>query len=152
MRLRINRPSPAMVVACLALFVGLGGTSISAVANVPDNSVGTDKIKNNAVTSPKIAGNAVTAAKLSTKARSTIYSVPDGASKFGMADCVRAGTRGGERLLGGGAFWSGNLSNAQASQMHIVASGPLLNSWRAGAYNNSGSQQKLVVWVMCIRE
>ena len=59
-----RRPSPAMVVASIALLAALGGTSVAAVANVPDNSVGTAKIKNNAVTASKIAGNAVNSAKI----------------------------------------------------------------------------------------
>jgi hypothetical protein len=51
----IRRPSPALVVACLALLVALGGTSIAAVSQlVPRNSVGTPQLKNNAVTSAKV--------------------------------------------------------------------------------------------------
>lgn len=53
-----------MVVASIALLMALGGTSIAAVVNVPNNSVTTAKIKNNAVTNPKIAGNAVNSAKI----------------------------------------------------------------------------------------
>ena len=63
-----HRPSPAMVVASIALLAALGGTSVAAVANVPDNSVGTVKIKNNAVTAAKIAGNAVNSAKIANNA------------------------------------------------------------------------------------
>jgi hypothetical protein len=63
-----HRPSPALVVASIALLAALGGTGIAAVANVPDNSVGTAKIKNNAVTAPKIAGNAVNSAKIANNA------------------------------------------------------------------------------------
>jgi hypothetical protein len=66
--LRNHRPSPALVVASIALLAALGGTGIAAVANVPDNSVGTAKIKNNAVTAPKIAGNAVNSAKIANNA------------------------------------------------------------------------------------
>ena len=62
--LRSHRPSPALVVASLALLAALAGTSVAAVVNVPNNSVGTSKIKNNAVTAPKIASNAVTSAKI----------------------------------------------------------------------------------------
>lgn len=40
-RRRYLRPSPAMVVACLALLVALSGTSIAAVSALPPNSVGT---------------------------------------------------------------------------------------------------------------
>ena len=51
---RIPRPSPALVVACLALAVALGGTSYAAVTLVPRNSVGTTQLKNNAVVSSKV--------------------------------------------------------------------------------------------------
>jgi len=53
-RLKVPRPSPAMVVACLALLVALGGTSIAAVNALPLNSVGTAQLKNNAVVSSKV--------------------------------------------------------------------------------------------------
>ena len=64
MRSIVRRPSPAMVVACIALLVALGGTSAAAVLSVPNSSVGTAQLKDNAVTAPKIAANAVTNAKL----------------------------------------------------------------------------------------
>src|SRR4051794_38465702 len=41
---RIRRPSPAMVVACVALAVALGGTSYAAV-KLPANSVTTREVK-----------------------------------------------------------------------------------------------------------
>jgi hypothetical protein len=64
MRSLVRRPSPAMVVACIALLVALGGTSAAAVLSVPNSSVGTAQLKDNAVTAPKIAANAVTGAKI----------------------------------------------------------------------------------------
>ncbi len=55
MRLSNRRPSPALIVACIALFVALTGTSIAAVSQlVPRSSVGTAQLKNNAVTSAKV--------------------------------------------------------------------------------------------------
>jgi hypothetical protein len=48
------RPSPALVVATVALIVALGGTSYAAFT-LPKNSVGTKQLKNNAVTLVKIA-------------------------------------------------------------------------------------------------
>ena len=48
-----KRPSPAMVVACLALVVALGGTGYAAVS-LPRNSVGTDQLRAGAVTSAKV--------------------------------------------------------------------------------------------------
>lgn len=49
-----RRPSPAMVVALLALFVSLGGGAYAAVT-LPKNSVGTKQLKNKAVTPTKVA-------------------------------------------------------------------------------------------------
>jgi hypothetical protein len=51
-RIASNRPSPAMVVSLIALFVALGGTSI-AVSNIKAKSVGTKQLKNDAVTGKK---------------------------------------------------------------------------------------------------
>ena len=58
----MRRPSPALVVACIALGVALGGTSYATVLNVPKSSVGTPELKRNAVKAAKIAPNAVRAA------------------------------------------------------------------------------------------
>jgi hypothetical protein len=58
------RPTPAMVVACIALTVALGGTSVAAINALPRNSVGAKQLKKNAVTNPKIKANAVTGAKV----------------------------------------------------------------------------------------
>jgi hypothetical protein len=57
-----------MVVASVALLVALGGTSVAAVVNVPNNSVTTAKIANNAVTTPKIKNSAVNASKIASNA------------------------------------------------------------------------------------
>lgn len=64
----LRPPSAALVVACLALGIALGGTGSAAVANVPDGSVTTAKIKNGAVTTPKIKNDAVTVDKLAANA------------------------------------------------------------------------------------
>ena len=62
-RLRTRRPSPAMAVALLALFVALGGTGYAAL-KLPRGSVGSKELKRNAVTSPKLKRNAVTSSKV----------------------------------------------------------------------------------------
>ena len=54
-RLRGLRPSPAMVVACVALLAALAGTSVAAVTVViPRNSVGSLQLKANSVNSSKV--------------------------------------------------------------------------------------------------
>src|SRR5688572_8401214 len=67
-RLTRLRPSPAMVVACIALSVALGGTSVAAIQALPRNSVGAKQLKRNAVTGVKIKANAVSGAKIASNA------------------------------------------------------------------------------------
>ena len=54
MRISVRRPSPALVISCIALVFALAGTGYATVLQVPRNSVGTVQLKNNAVTSAKV--------------------------------------------------------------------------------------------------
>lgn len=61
MRLRSllrRRPSAALVIALVALFVALGGASYAAVS-IPNDSVGTSQLKNNSVSFKKVQPRAV---------------------------------------------------------------------------------------------
>lgn len=58
---RVKRPSPAMIIAIIALFAALSGTAFAALGK---NTVGTKQLKKNAVTAAKIKNNAVTTSKL----------------------------------------------------------------------------------------
>jgi hypothetical protein len=81
----LHAPSPAMIVACVALFVALGGTSYAAI-KLPANSVGTKQIKNSAVTAAKIADGSVSTSKLGpvpgarVRRASTAVTVPSAAT------------------------------------------------------------------------
>lgn len=57
-RRRLRRPSPALIVACLALFVALGGTGYAAM-RLPRNSVGAHQLRKGAVTAPKLGRSAI---------------------------------------------------------------------------------------------
>lgn len=61
-RLIRHRPSPAMVVALLALFVALAGTSYAAV-KLPKNSVGSKQVINGSLQSVDLSKRARTALK-----------------------------------------------------------------------------------------
>jgi hypothetical protein len=63
-RKRLRAPSPAMVVACIALAVTLSGASYAATS-LARNSVGTAQLKANAVTGAKVANGSLTRADLS---------------------------------------------------------------------------------------
>src|SRR5262245_9328851 len=89
---RYLRPSPALVVACLALFVAMGGVGYAALGLKP-NSVKTRNIRNEAVTGPKLANGSITSAKLAGGA-----TAPD-ATKLGGVPAA-----GYQRFCSGGAI------------------------------------------------
>ena len=64
MRIPVRRPSPALVIAALALTLALGGTSYATALAIPRNSVGTAQLRNSAVTTKKLAQNAVVSSRV----------------------------------------------------------------------------------------
>lgn len=76
-KLRARRPSPALVISILALFVALGGSAYAATKigakDIKANAITTGKIKKNAVTTAKIKKDAVTGVKIK---ESTLGAVP----------------------------------------------------------------------------
>ncbi|HEX5526377.1 MAG TPA: hypothetical protein VFX44_04145 [Solirubrobacterales bacterium] len=65
-KFRIGRPSPAMIVAIVALVLAMVGTGYAAV-NLPKKSVGTAQLKGSAVTNAKIKNGTITGKKLNLK-------------------------------------------------------------------------------------
>ncbi len=59
--MKISRPSPAMIVAMIALFAALSGSAYAALGK---NTVGSKQLKAKAVTTGKLANNAVNSAKV----------------------------------------------------------------------------------------
>ena len=70
-RFPIKRPSPALVVACIALIVALSGTGYAAVV-LPRGSVGTIQLKNAAVTSPKVKDSSITSLDIAPATRASL--------------------------------------------------------------------------------
>ncbi|MGZ4334884.1 MAG: hypothetical protein ACXVRJ_11520 [Gaiellaceae bacterium] len=60
-----RHPSPALVIACLALAVALGGTGYAAVV-LPANSVGTKQLVNGSVVATKVKTHSLVAANFRT--------------------------------------------------------------------------------------
>src|SRR5919108_732852 len=149
MRLHRFRPSPAMVVALIALFVSLGGVGIAATKigtkqikngavtakKLHKNAVTKKKIKNNAVIGSKIADGAVTTDKLGDQAVTSGKLSPNAVTATKLSTVVRESSMNvpngttalvsvacdpGEKVLGGGGVWSGGFNNAQAAATHIV--------------------------------
>jgi hypothetical protein len=88
-RFRFTRPSPALVVAVVALFVALGGASYAAFS-VPANSVGTKQLRSRAVTSAKLANHAVSGAKLDLSQFPTVPSATHADSATSAANATSA--------------------------------------------------------------
>ena len=66
-RIRPLRPSPALVVACLALFLALGGVGYAAL-NIPAGSIKASHLATGSVRKSEIATNAVGSAELASSA------------------------------------------------------------------------------------
>jgi hypothetical protein len=61
--LRLRKPSPAMAVACISLFIGLSGVGTAAVV-LAKNSVLSKHIRNGQVKTPDLGANAVNSTKV----------------------------------------------------------------------------------------
>ena len=97
MSARIRAHFQSNVVAYLALFVALGGTTYAATS-LPRNSVTTKSIRKGAVTKPKIAKDAVTGAAVKDRSLSgadidptALGSVPDSAHATNADNATNAG-------------------------------------------------------------
>ena len=93
----LRRPSPAMVVACIALIVALSGTGYAAI-KLPAKSVGPKQLKTGAVTNIKLARRAVTGGKVARNTltgaqinEATLGTVPN-ATHAGAADSATHAT------------------------------------------------------------
>jgi hypothetical protein len=75
-RVLAHRPSPATIIALLAMFIAMGGTGY-AVTKLPKRSVGSLQLKKGAVRKENIANGAVTASKLS---KGLIAAAPTGSA------------------------------------------------------------------------
>ena len=174
---KLKRPSPAMVVAVLALFVGLGGGAYAAkkigtndIKNsavrskkINDTAVNSNKIKNGAVTSKKIKNGSVKGEDL---AGGMIYDYgePTGAVeppfdegsnseniKSFFAECPE-----GKVPVTGGAwitqFPTGSSTNPDPEKIIVSESYPLGSSWYAAAIEvNGGTSEdwRLVIQMTC---
>ena len=66
-----RRPSAALIVSAVALFISLGGASYAAIT-IPNNSVGAAQLRSNAVTNTKLDNNAVSFKKIQAGAVGTV--------------------------------------------------------------------------------
>jgi hypothetical protein len=140
MRFRPGSPSPALVVAVIALIVALGGTGYAAIT-LPANSVGKKQLKKRAVTAAKIRRNAVTGSKIKDESLTgrdinelTLAKVPDARHADSATGAVHANTAGNTGALqghGAGDFVSSGeyrrvvVKMQAGGQREVVRNGPL---------------------------
>jgi hypothetical protein len=169
-RLKRARPSPALIVAVVALVAALAGTAVASdpLATSSAKKVTKKKVKKiadrrinklapglsvanaetaqnaeTAETANSVVDGAITAPKLGTiVSRSSSVALNDGAGNAGNAAC-----QPGEKMVGGG----GQIVGPANTTSHMVSSRPTtgtsvpvegdpLTEWRAAATNPAGGQ------------
>jgi hypothetical protein len=108
----IPRPSPALVVACLALLVALSGTSYARVLNLPFDSVGTMQLKPNAVVSSRVRNHSLRAVDFETRQLGVRgYDIVTGRSEVtnDVFNSVAITCPTGTRVTGGGGGTAGGI-------------------------------------------
>jgi hypothetical protein len=173
--MHIRRPSPAMVVACFALSVALGGTSYATVSTyLPRDSVGTAQLENNAVTSDKIRDFSL---RLWDFKRGQLPRGPAGPpgppgeigqlveheSSVSVPANIRNGLyvtrpiqvrcQPGERAITGGTAWADDRNDAD---LITVYSRPLMENgqvvgWRARGGSDLATDEAFTVQVLCAK-
>jgi hypothetical protein len=159
-RTKAWRPSPAFVIAIVALVVATAGTTYAIT--VPKKSVGTKQLKAKAVTAKKLAAGAVTGAKLGGAIRRSVdVRVPDGGWREAKANC-----QPGERLLSGGTWLDPEFVAdvpITTSQPGAMPSGTVIlgqptaeaieQAWVATAVNPPGGSGEVTlhVYALCLK-
>lgn len=138
-RHRLQRPSSALVVSTVALFVALGGTSYAAFT-LPSNSVGTKQLKAGAVTGPKIGNGAVTGPKLNLAG----FTVPnaqhaDNADSAGKADEATSATNASHANTADNATNAANANNAANATNAVNANHANTANFATNATNASNA-------------
>jgi hypothetical protein len=130
--------NPATAIACMALFIALGGAAVAArtvvrTQNIANGAVTTAKLRNGAVTTPKLRNQAVTTAKLR-------------AGAVGSGQLADGAVRAGQ--LGGQVVTEAKIKNGAVSTNKLgaesVATGKLSNEAVTAAKLSAGFYAQLV--------
>jgi hypothetical protein len=127
------RPSPALVIACMALFLALTGSALAAKAaigsrQIVNGSVRTVDLRDSAVSSPKIADATIAAADLGTDSVGSDEIAKDAVNSDEIAEnAVTSGEVADQSLtandLGPDSVGSSEL---QAGSVHSSELGPII--------------------------
>lgn len=125
MRGKTRRPSPALVISMIALFVALGGTGYAASQlngkSLKNNSVPGKKLKNKTVTGGKVKPDSLTGVQIK---ESTLGTVPSAASAASAANAATLNGRNAD-----------SFAAAKAEPVHVVGAAgqvPFNTGWGPG--------------------
>jgi hypothetical protein len=128
MQARMRRPSPALIIAIIALCASLSGTAWAALGK---NTVGTKQLKSKAVTTGKIANNAVTGAKVKD---TSLTSKDVNLNQLGTVPSANfAQTAGNANTLGGHAAACPGGATLIRGVCFDLALNPVVNGVKAAA-------------------
>ena len=150
-RIKIQRPSPALIVAVLALVMAAAGGAYAI--SVPKKSVGTKQLKNGAVNAKKLGKIVVHVNQID---------VPENTGRSLTVSCAS-----GERLISGGVRFNSDAAEAvnQADDLEIAGSRPVAASgqdladgaapvaWRGAGFNRNGfpATTPMKVYAICVK-
>src|SRR5690349_263980 len=131
-----RRPSPALVISLIALFVALGGTGYAAVKvngkNIKKGTVTAKQLKNKTITGAKIKNNAIGAAQISEGKLGTVpkaINADNAASAANAANAATAVKVAGRQVVSKRATPTSGASfdaaRAAAPEITLFAVGPL---------------------------
>ena len=167
------RPSPAMVVALIALFVALGGVGYAAVkigtSDIKNGAVTAKKLHNKAATTKKIKNNAVNDAKIAdgSVGKTELANGAVGADQLGTvtqrtnnitvpansARIVSQNCQPGELALSVGANWNGAPTVGPVLQAATYLNGAGEPTGGSAAGRNGGAAARtLTVIVSCLEQ
>lgn len=111
MKLSLAKPSPAMLVACIALFVALSGSALAA--GLAKNSVTSKQVKNSSLTGSDIKNESITGSDV---AESKLGKVPSA----GTADsATSAGTASSANAIADNTVTSSKVANGSLTGKDI---------------------------------
>lgn len=87
MKFSVPKPSPAMIIACMALFVALSGSALAA--GLAKNSVTSKQVKNSSLTGSDIKNNSLTGADIK---ESKLSKVPSASTADSATSAATAGS------------------------------------------------------------
>jgi hypothetical protein len=165
LRVRLRRPSPALVIACIALMAALAPASYATVSQIlPQQSVGTSQLKPNAVTSNKVRDFSLRKWDFKKSdlpglvgdmtLRQSSITVPAGpvaGNGLYVTRVIQVKCQPGERAISGGTSWS---TDNDGEELTTVYSRPLIENgkpvgWRARGGSDIGEDRVFTVEVLC---